>query len=409
VTPTLVYGDQVCVRKDVSVSANSTLEVILPWFPPNPGDYNTFGDPNHFCILARLYTGCGITGETTVTYMNNVLSKQVAQRNVTVVDQLPGIVFPPRGQIYDVFAQNVDNATRTIKFEFVGRDNAHSENFFDYGHAFMYMDPDLYDAWTTGGSVGTGVTDLGNNLVEIDQNNANIRNISFDAYQQFGNGMRFTYFSQDNDTLDFDVDVIEKKTALGQADVVFGGERYVISPVECPAAQVVNDHIDIDNGCGADLEVDDPKSGVEYTWYDENGDEAGEGSATTVYPTATTYYVLKAAQKGCILTDTVFVSVNDHECNGRLAHHPAGPGTSKWISIQPNPSAGSTTIICNLAEGEAGEFSLLNMYGEVVYSVTVSGKTRVILDASQFANGIYNCVLSGKGTGIITQRLTVSH
>jgi hypothetical protein len=408
--PPLILSDQVGTPIHVTVPASSNLEVILPWFPPNPDDYtSSFGDPNHFCILARLVAGCGITNETSNTYLNCVWSKQVVQCNITVVDQLPGIVFPPRGQIYDVRASNIDNTTRTIKFEFVGRDNAHNENFFDYGHAFMYMDPDLYTAWQTGGAVSTGVTDLGNNLVEITQNNANIRNISITAYQEFNNAMRFTFLSQDNDNLDFDVDLIEKKTSLGQADVVFGGERYVITPVECPYA-VASGDIDIGLGCGADLEVHSPEEDVEYTWWDEHGEQVGEGTPYTVYPEHSTYYVLQAARNGCILTDTVNVNVDEkEECEERIKNPNSSGDETQLLGITPNPTGGNTIISCYLPQGQTGELKVLNMYGELVFQSPVSDRSKISIDVTKLANGVYSCLLINKNNVVEMRRLIVNH
>ena len=405
----LIYADQIGIPIHVSVGGSGTYEAIIPWFPPNPADYSTFGDPQHFCLLARLETGCGMTNEGTNTYINCVWSKKTVQRNITVVDNIPGIVFPPKGQIYDVMAQNTDNASRTLKFEFVGRSNAHSETFFDYGHAYFYMDPNLYSSWVTGGSQGYGVTDIGNNIIEVSSNNAYVQGISATASETFFNAMRFSFLRQDTDTLNFDVDVIEKKIVLGAPPATWGGERYVIVPVDCPTANALNHEIDIDLGCGADLEVDDPQSGVEYIWYDESGTEVGEGTPVTVYPDESTYYVLRAAQHGCIINDTVYVNVDQEtNCEGRLAIGNKS-NAQGFLSIAPNPGTDKTTISCYLPENSYGELKISNMYGQLISSYPIVGQQKLNLDLVPYSSGIYYCFLYSKDKLMLTRKLIVNH
>lgn len=80
----------------VSVAGGDDAIVVLPWSPPNPADYASFGaDQHHFCLLSRIETSSTApfgmtTAETSNLYANVQNNNNIVWKNISVVDDLPG-------------------------------------------------------------------------------------------------------------------------------------------------------------------------------------------------------------------------------------------------------------------------------------------------------------------------------
>ena len=80
----------------VSVAGGDDAIVELPWSPPNPADYASFGaDQHHFCLLSRIETSSSspfgmTTPETTNLYANVQNNNNIVWKNISIVDDLPG-------------------------------------------------------------------------------------------------------------------------------------------------------------------------------------------------------------------------------------------------------------------------------------------------------------------------------
>ena len=75
-------------------------EVILeiPWYPPNPAGFGNVNDPHHVCLIARIETSTTapfgmIVAETNDINFNTRQNNNIAWKNVSVVDTIPGPFF----------------------------------------------------------------------------------------------------------------------------------------------------------------------------------------------------------------------------------------------------------------------------------------------------------------------------
>jgi hypothetical protein len=81
----------------VSVAGGGDAILSFPWSPPNPADYASFGaDQHHFCLLSRIETSATApfgmtTAETTNLYANVQNNNNIVWKNISVVDDLPGM------------------------------------------------------------------------------------------------------------------------------------------------------------------------------------------------------------------------------------------------------------------------------------------------------------------------------
>jgi hypothetical protein len=80
----------------VAVAGGDDQIVAIPWSPPNPADYASFGaDQHHFCLLSRIETSSTApfgmtTPETSDLYANVQNNNNIVWKNISVVDDLPG-------------------------------------------------------------------------------------------------------------------------------------------------------------------------------------------------------------------------------------------------------------------------------------------------------------------------------
>lgn len=85
----VLVGDEATPPGGISImpiSAGEEQIISIPWFPPNPGDFND--DKHHFCLLAKIVSSDDLLNmQETVSTVNNVrANNNLVLRNVSVYD-----------------------------------------------------------------------------------------------------------------------------------------------------------------------------------------------------------------------------------------------------------------------------------------------------------------------------------
>lgn len=129
----------------------------IPWFPPDPSRYGCFGDPGHFCLLARIETTAaapfGMTfPEGTNVDTNTRNNNNIAWKNVTVVDDVPRLRF--------LSGVLVRNFLRTpARFRLVVRvpQDQRERSIFRHGAVELVVPEALEEGWRKTGGIAQGI------------------------------------------------------------------------------------------------------------------------------------------------------------------------------------------------------------------------------------------------------------
>ncbi|MCP4846522.1 MAG: redoxin domain-containing protein [Verrucomicrobiaceae bacterium] len=170
--------------------------VQIPWYPPNPDDFDCFG-PNanqkgHFCLLARIETDTsspyGMTFLEGAGIGANVRNNNnIAWKNLTVVDDFSGLGLA--GVVGGIVVRNIDAlraATATLQFNTVD-ENGETYQFNQAGTMTVDIPQAIFQGWQRAGAKGEGlrvINDTG--TIEILQPGARMFNIQLGPGEFFG-------------------------------------------------------------------------------------------------------------------------------------------------------------------------------------------------------------------------------
>ncbi|MDX2043800.1 MAG: Ig-like domain-containing protein [Acidobacteriota bacterium] len=181
-----------------ALAPGEAVVIQIPWYPPNPADFACFGgDQGHFCLLARVETSTtapfGMSSpETTDVYANTRNNNNIAWKNITVVDNFPGVL-----RLSSVLVRNVFDQTVQAGFRFANARDAAS--FLNFGDIFVDLKPELFRRWRAGGGAGQGIRVVGggtagNEVLQITSPEAFIQNIRLDPNEVFSVDIRFALY-----------------------------------------------------------------------------------------------------------------------------------------------------------------------------------------------------------------------
>jgi len=239
-----MFGDQIptaspLLINDLAPGADTIVEV--PWTVPNPADFACFGDPRHFCLLARIETsptfpyGMAIPEEVTDVGVNTRNNNNIIWKNLTVIGGLPESQAEVRDE--SVIVRNVKtNAQATTKFRFRLTNKRNQESFFQYASIDVNLGPQLFAKWVQGGQQGQGfqVTGISNTL-RLLAPNATIDNIELDPDEWRVFILDFGLITRpDPQTVAlFDLDVTQFDTG-GPNEITIGGQMFAIDLNKIP-------------------------------------------------------------------------------------------------------------------------------------------------------------------------------
>lgn len=213
-----------------AMQTNQEAILEIPWYPPDPAKFNT--TQLHACLLARIETSGTSPWGMTTTETNNLganlkANNNIASRNVSVVDIIPGPFFKIRFFANNPFVQVVNGGLR-----FAAQLDRPGDELFQVGRVRVDLGPELAARWREGGARGYGFeTTEDPNVVLITTANATLENIAFQPEERFPVEVIFELNRDYTPTgrgqhLNFDV---VQTGAPGAPGTVVGGNRYQVA------------------------------------------------------------------------------------------------------------------------------------------------------------------------------------
>lgn len=150
---------------------------------------------------------------------------------------------------------------------------------------------------------------------------------------------------------------------------------------------------------GQSVTLDATGGGVDYTWFEGNVTIANTQSTSATPQVTTTYIVNAIDANGCEASDeieiTVILGLDESEIG-------------KYVNIFPNPSDGTINLAVGFESTKNIEVEILNLFGQVVRSKTISGVTSGIyqFDLSTEAEGFYLMRIND-GKEVFSTRISV--
>ncbi len=209
--------------------------VELPWYPPDPTKFVTVtkqcGDVNeqgHFCLLARIETATaapfGMTfPETPIVATNTYENNNIAWKNVTILEAMPGEGKQGFGFIRNTFTTQ---AAITLLFD---APRTEFGTVFDYAAVEVTLSAELIRSWRNGGSLGTGIERVDDTRIRVLRAGARMENIAMQGrqFERFSVRLVPTPGRPQPDAMSFDV---KQAAALGGGPLTtVGGMRFTLA------------------------------------------------------------------------------------------------------------------------------------------------------------------------------------
>ena len=360
------------------IPAHGDTVMRVDWWAPSPDDYTLCTEFNavlwHFCLMARVHDGYVIAHENEqFTEVHEFIRNHnnVASRNISVKS----------GSKYKSVV-SVNNVTITGKGRIICLSPKVIGNVGDitsYAEVYITLDAGLLAAINSNANI-TGLDWVNSNTLRWNGGNACIPvTLPANSYYTM---MTTVHFLADQipATNNFDFDMVLRNAA---GDSILGGEHYQCIRTNGRYFQAVaHDDMTILWGETASLYATDILETAEYKWYDDQGNEVGDGLTCNVSPQQNTNYTLRvtADADGYRAYSTVTVMVVDGELR-MLAPNPADNQVRIGYALSRNVSAATLQI--------------LNGSGQVVYTQALSGGNgskvtgEAIVNTSYLAAGSY--------------------
>ncbi len=363
-----------------SIPANDSVVVKVEWQIPSLSAYDNCsefgGDKWHFCLLARVHDGHPIAHENetnTSVYQMTLDHNNVAWKNLYTNQG---------GDVITVVA--VGNGKPIILNRIISLSPKVISNIgsvTDYAEVYITLDAGLLMAINSANI--SGLTWVSSNTLRWNGGNASIP-VMLPGNSSYTLKTTIHFLADqipDENIFDFDIVL---RSANG--DSILGGEHYKCVRTVGRYFQAVandgNDNLFPGIGEQAELTAEDILESADYRWFDDQGNEVGNGLSCNVNPQQTTTYTLRvtADADGYRSYDQVTVNV----------------AMMRISSISPNPTEGQVRIGYALSRNvSAATLQILNGSGQVVYSQALSGGNgskitgEAIVNTSSLAAGSY--------------------
>lgn len=203
--------------------------VSVPWSPPDPDDYASFGaDRSHFCLLARIEEpGDANLGmafpEGPDLYTNVVNNNNIAWKNVDIMTELPG--GERRGAVSVV---NPGRERATFALVFTEPRDVPQKALFAWGTLVVDLPAPLYQRWVDGGRLGSEIAEEAPGRLRLLKDGAAIEGLVLDPADPQTITIRAMPVSTDPPGFDvYSLDVAQWATDGSNTQIV-GGMRFVI-------------------------------------------------------------------------------------------------------------------------------------------------------------------------------------
>ena len=389
-TPVSGYVTDTIIPIPVIPAGGDTVLRIL-WLAPDPADYANIVPANsneelwHFCLAARVHDGTPIFGEYS-RFLNmktfTTSNDNVAWKNISIISD------NCNGACISVSNPNATIDQMTTKMDLVEAGDGNTPSITDYAEVYITFDAGLLAAINSNANI-TGLDWVNSNTLRWNGGSACIPvTLPANSYYTLQTTIHFLA-DQIPATNNFDFDIV-LRNATG--DSILGGEHYKCVRTNGRYFQAVaHDNMTILWGETASLYATDILETAEYNWYDEQGNEVGDGLTCNVNPQQNSTYTLRvtADADGYRAYSTVTVMVVDGELR-LLAPNPADNQVRIGYALSRNVSSATLQI--------------LNGSGQVIYSQSLSGGSgskvtgETLVNTSSLAAGSYTVrLISSRG------------
>ena len=401
--PTLM-GNQIGVQNIPIILAGDEDVMEFPWFPPNPADYEDINEqPWHFCLLSRIVASNDP--------MNNEIFNQdwnlgynvgnnnnIAWKNVSVVDVIPGIV----GGIWDddkivgatIAVGNAGQNQETFKLDFKVPQYLFGDPITKTAEVRITLDDKTWQKWANGGysEQNIEISREDRNQLIVKKANARLGNLTYNSNERSLINLSFNFLTREiSDKYQFEYHVIQRR-ATGQ---FLGGEKFIVTfpPRETFVANagpdtevLMNDSIELSAS-----EINEPAI---FNWYDSDKDLLHTGRTFYISPGYTQNYHLEviARSDGFKDYDKVEVRVN----RGVI------------VSVSPNPASSSVTVQYDIPNAFQAHLMLTSTNNGHTDSFTLDTNSHSnVIDVSSYSFGVYGITLVVDGEMVDQKGLVI--
>lgn len=388
----------------------------------------------HYCILARLerseYGSFGMTHpETTALWRNVTYNNNVAQKNVTFLDQ-SGELTAGNGGIRELDGFTSWN-TALIEFGNYSSQSVNAKitfekvvgqtNFQKDGELLVNLGSKLFQKWKKGGMKGSGVSVAKTNLIngnanildvvgdsinsvlseiittiKIDSANAWIGNIDLDSSELFNIYTGSLINSSNVQSAGIYTYKMTHQNSIGaNQHQLVGGQTFKLNYSPCPGSEISKVSI---NG-ESTLFVEDSQMGYEtqYEWY-QNGVRMVNQNTGLLKPSQSGVYYAKVIYPSlsCITkTESVRVDVEENHILPGSGKMEGSNGTIRnqfeKFELFPNPTSNNIKLSCDgIKEGVYG-VRIFNAEGKRVLfkEIELKDGKEFTFEVKEFSNGLY--------------------
>ena len=158
-----------------------SVVIQIPWYPPNPDDFNCVSEPSHFCLVARIEPDPAAplamrdeitTPEGSWIGGNVIANNNIAWRNLEIFDACVGC----KKKQSSVHVRNTHGVATSTTLE-LRTPVAAGRTLLDFGTVTVDLGANLFAAWSQGGLHGEGVQYLGGMSVRLTSQAGFLRNL----------------------------------------------------------------------------------------------------------------------------------------------------------------------------------------------------------------------------------------
>jgi subtilisin family serine protease len=370
--------------------------LVFTWNILNPYIHQNWAS----CLMARIVNSSTdiITVHPNHAELDVYLNNNIALRNVTVVDIVPGIAEPlgningiyyPNGHY--IYVGNPNLSANNFNFTFSSNKN---DNLTTYAEVKLIFDEAGWDL--------IGDEFLNNENFKVAQprevivlnDSSFLTNINFPANTRIPVFVGLSFYADYKDlekSFTFDV-----RQYSADNTMLLGGEHFEINKsMRAPFSADAGSDKNIDYGDDVTVSAVQISETAIYNWYDPEGNLIHTGKDMTISPEMTKKYKLEliAISDGSISLDEVEITVNKN----------------KIIGISPNPADNFVSVDYILYNVSSSYLMIINQTGTSFNNYVVnpnSSPTYVNLDS--FMSGIYTVVLICDGAATDAKQLIIN-
>ena len=372
--------------------------IEIPWSILNPNVHNNWAT----CLLARIENSSvdGITIYPSRQDDDVFFNNNVAMRNLTIVDLLPGIAAP--GLINGIFFPfgryvslgNPNNSSYIIDINFRSPAPINGNSLVSEAEVKVIFDQDGWNILETALENHPDIEVIQDREVHILAENVTLSAINVGANTQFPVYIGANFLTEEvSDQYEYKFEVTQE---LNGMNAVLGGETFIFRQPGNRnlfyADAGINQVIQLNES--VDLVAADVLETAIYNWYDGAQNLVGTGREITITPTQSEIYTLEvtAESDGYKDYDEVSVLVSPYKITG----------------MSPNPAQTSVTVNYTATGSGTSKMMILNHSSTSVSTYMLDPNlTSETVDVSGLIAGLYSVVLICDGVSVDAELLVI--